>query len=73
MILALAECGGIMKRKNVKSAPKRKAAQPKPGLYANIHKAQKRAKAGGRPVKKKGDSKAPTDKDFAKAKRTAKK
>ena len=45
----------------------------KPGLYANIHKAQKRAKRGGRPVKKKGDAKAPTDKDFAKAKLTAKK
>ena len=44
----------------------------KPGLYANIHKAQKRAKHGGSPVRKKGDLKAPTDKDFAKAKTTAK-
>ncbi len=45
----------------------------KKGLYANIHKAQKRAKRGGRAVNKKGDPKAPTDTDFAKAKRTAKK
>ena len=49
------------------------ATKKKPGLYANIHKAQQRAKRGGRPVHKKGDPKAPTDKDFAKAKRTAKK
>ena len=45
----------------------------KPGLYANIHKAQERAKKGGRPVRKKGAADAPTEKDFSKAKRTAKK
>lgn len=45
----------------------------KQGLYANIHKAQERAKHGGKPVRKKGEAGAPTDKDFAKAKKTAKK
>lgn len=49
------------------------AKKKKAGLYANIHKAQKRAKRGGRPVNKKGDPEAPTKKDFVKAKRTAKK
>lgn len=45
----------------------------KVGLYANIHKAQERAKRGGRPVRKKGEEGAPTAKDFKKAKKTAKK
>ena len=45
----------------------------KSGLYANIHKAQQRAKSGGRPVRKKGELKAPTELDFAHSKRSAKK
>ena len=49
------------------------ATKKKPGLYANIHKAQERAKHGGRPVRKKGEKGAPTDKDFQNAKKTAKK
>lgn len=52
---------------------KKKASKKKPGLYANIHKAQERAKRGGRPVRKKGEKGAPTDKAFKKAKKTAKK
>lgn len=51
----------------------KKRSKKKPGLYANIHKAQQRAKRGGRPVRKKGEPGAPTDKAFRKAKRTAKK
>ena len=50
-----------------------KKKSKKPGLYANIHKAQERAKHGGRPVRKKGEEGAPKDKDFANAKKTAKK
>ena len=46
----------------------------KPGLYANIHAKRKRIEAGSgekmRPVGAKG---APTAKDFADAKKTAKK
>ena len=45
----------------------------KQGLYANIHKAQKRAAKGGRPVRKKGAKGAPKESDFKKAKKTAKK
>lgn len=45
----------------------------KQGLYANIHKAQERAKHGGRPVRKKGEAGAPTNEAFRKAKKTAKK
>ena len=48
---------------------KKKAA----GLYANIHKAQERAKHGGKPVRKKGDKGAPTSADFKKSAKTAKK
>jgi hypothetical protein len=48
-------------------------AKKRPGLYENIHRAQKRAERGGRPVRKKGEPGAPTDKAFRKAKRTAKK
>ncbi len=44
----------------------------KNGLYANIHKAQERAKHGGKAVRKKGDEGAPTDSAFRKAARTAK-
>lgn len=46
---------------------KKKTSKKKPGLYANIHKAQERAKRGGRPVRKKGEKGAPTDEAFAKA------
>lgn len=60
-------------RKKKKTAKKKKASKKKPGLYANIHKAQKRAKKGGRPVRKKGQKGAPTDAAFRKAKKTAKK
>ncbi len=45
----------------------------KVGLYANIHKAQERAKHGGKKVRKKGAKGAPTAKAFKKAKKTAKK
>lgn len=55
------------------SMAKKKKASKKPGLYANIHKAQERAKHGGRPVRKKGAKGAPTDAAFKKAKKTAKK
>ena len=55
-----------------KKATKKKATN-KPGLYANIHKAQKRAKKGGRSVRKKGEAGAPKASDFKKAKKTARK
>ena len=55
------------------SKKKKKTSKKKPGLYANIHKAQERAKRGGRPVRKKGEKGAPTDKAFKKAAKTAKK
>lgn len=55
------------------SRKKKKTSKKKPGLYANIHKAQERAKRGGRPVRKKGEKGAPTDKAFKKAAKTAKK
>jgi hypothetical protein len=48
------------------------ASKKKTGLYANIHKAQKRAAKGGRPVRKKGEKGAPTEKAFAKAAKTRK-
>ena len=48
-------------------------AKKKPGLYANIHKAQERAKHGGRPVRKKGEKGAPTEAAFRKSAKTAKK
>jgi hypothetical protein len=48
-------------------------AKKKPGLYANIHKAQERAKHGGKPVRKKGAKGAPKAADFAKSAKTAKK
>jgi hypothetical protein len=49
------------------------ATKKKPGLYANIHKAQKRAAKGGRPVRKKGAKGAPTEKAFKQSAKTAKK
>ena len=45
----------------------------KPGLYANIHKAQARAAAGGRPVRKKDEAGAPTEDAFREAAKTEKK
>ncbi len=52
---------------------KKKKAKKKPGLYANIHKAQERAKRGGKPVRKKGAKGAPTAKAFKDSAKTAKK
>lgn len=50
-------------------AKKKKTSKKKPGLYANIHKAQERAKRGGKPVRKKGAKGAPTEKAFAQSKK----
>ena len=61
------------RKKATAKKSKKKASKKKPGLYANIHKAQERAKHGGRPVRKKGDKGAPTAKAFKKSARTAKK
>lgn len=61
-----------MAKKTKKKASKKKTAK-KPGLYANIHKAQERAKRGGKPVRKKGQKGAPTEKAFRQSKKTAKK
>ena len=52
---------------------KKKKASKKMGLYANIHKAQKRAAKGGKPVRKKGAKGSPTAAAFKKSKKTAKK
>lgn len=41
----------------------------KKGLYANIHKKRK----SGKPMRKKGQKGAPTDADFKRAAKTAKK
>ena len=59
----------MAKKKAVKKKSIRKAAK-KPGLYTNIHEAQKRAKRGGKPVRKKGAKEAPKNSDFPKAKKT---
>ena len=40
-----------------------------PGLYANIHAKRK----SGKPMRKKGQKGAPTDKSFKESKKTAKK
>ena len=46
----------------------------KPGLYANIHAKRKRIKAGsGETMRKAGDPKRPTAKQFKQAAKTAKK
>ena len=45
------------------------AKKKKRGLYDNIHRAQKRAAKGGRPVRKKSAKGAPTSKAFAKSKK----
>jgi hypothetical protein len=46
----------------------------KKGLYANIHAKRKRIKAGsGKKMRKKGAKGAPTDKQFTRAAKTAKK
>lgn len=43
------------------------------GLYANIHAKRKRIKAGsGETMRSPGDEGAPSEKDFKKAKKTAK-
>ena len=55
-----------------KKSAKKKASKKKPGLYANIRKAQKRAKSGGRKVRKKGAKGAPTAKAFRDSAKTAK-
>ncbi len=62
-------------KKSVRKATKKsvKKSSKKPGLYANIRKAQKRAKHGGKPVRKKGQAGAPTEKAFKKSAKTAEK
>ena len=46
----------------------------KRGLYANIHAKRKRIKAGsGETMRKKGSKGAPSDKDFKRSAKTAKK
>jgi hypothetical protein len=55
-----------------KKTKKKNSRSGKNGLYANIRKAQKRAAAGGKPTRKKGDPGAPTEKDFEQAAKTAK-
>ena len=46
----------------------------KPGLYANIHAKRKTIKAGSKEkMRKKGSKGAPTDKQFKRAAKTAKK
>ena len=49
------------------------ATKKKTGLYANIHKAQERAKHGGRKVRKIGEKGSPTAAAFKKSKKTVKK
>lgn len=64
------------KKKAAKKTTKKttkKTGKKKQGLYANIQKAQKREKAGGRKTRKKGAAGAPTNAAFKKAKKTAKK
>ncbi len=65
------------KKKKSKSVKKKssqkKASKKRPGLYVNIHKAQRRAKRGGKSVRQKGEAGAPSDSAFSKAKKTAKK
>lgn len=49
-------------------------AKKKRGLYDNIHAKRERIKKGsGEKMRKKGEKGAPSEKDFAKAKLTAKK
>ena len=49
-------------------------AKKKRGLYDNIHAKRERIKKGSKEkMRKKGDKGAPSEKDFAKAKLTAKK
>ena len=55
------------KKKTTKKKAGKKKSSKKPGLWANIHKAQARAKKGGRPTRKKGQKGAPTDKSIKKA------
>lgn len=60
-------------KKKTSKKTKKKNSKKKPGLYANIHKAQDRAKRGGRPVRKKCEKGAPIEAAFKKSKKTAKK
>ena len=54
--------------------PKTKKKKKKKGLYANIHAKRKRIKAGsGEKMRKKGAKGAPTDANFKRAAKTAKK
>lgn len=54
--------------------PKAKKKKKKKGLYANIHAKRKRIKAGsGEKMRKKGAKGAPTDANFKRAAKTAKK
>ena len=61
------------KKTAMRKTTKKKSSKKRPGLYANIHKAQERAKHGGRPVRKKGEKGAPTAKQFKNSAKTAKK
>ena len=64
----------VSKKKVTKKSSKKKATKKKQaGLYANIHKAQLRAKKGGRKVRAKGEKGAPAEASFKKAAKTAKK
>ncbi len=70
--MAKAKKKSCKKSTTKKKSAKKKSAK-KPGLYANIHKAQKRAKRGGSKVRKKGAKGAPTAKAFRESAKTAKK
>tara|TARA_R100001443_G_scaffold42700_1_gene55958 strand:- start:2426 stop:2602 length:177 start_codon:yes stop_codon:yes gene_type:complete len=53
---------------------KKSSGKKRPGLYANIHAKRKRIKAGsGEKMRKKGAKGAPTNKQFKRAAKTAKK
>ena len=67
--------GPVAKKKAAKKKTSKKKAsgKKKPGLWANIHKAQERAKKGGRPTRKKGQKGAPTDKAIKKTQKTTSK
>ena len=58
----------------LKMAVTTKPSKLKKGLYANIHAKRKRIKAGsGEKMRKKGSKGAPTNKQFKRAAKTAKK
>ena len=63
----------IRKKSTSKKSSEKKVTKKKPaGLYANIHKAQRRAKRGGKKVRAKGEKRAPNEASFKKAAKTAK-